>query len=635
MNIEFDAEDNIDFFNANFECDDENKIMDLYNIEKSIENNDNIAKKIQIEKFNHPLFLNYNYCLFCLERRKTKYNHNNLDSMHNKVNIKTIGDYLEKNQINLKKPKNKIEKISKRRFIHSYDTIQNTNIEFYHHNESDTELYIEKIEENYDYALSKNNSKKIKSGPKKNSNMNKAYLKKSSRQLSSKLSMEEKEKEKSLTMKNSNSNQIKKKDLYKSDNKNINNFLSKRNLTNFMPKRSNSIKNGEMDDTLLNLERKNLNGKKKGKTFTLFGFISDQFYNDPDNNSSNNIFMEDINDTNDISLQYYEKNEKCRICLDEIKDKFTLFCGDFFCRECIKNLIEESLNNIALFDKIECPRCHEHINDSTIKFFLSGEKLEKYNKIKMRIEGLKDKRNVPCPYPDCEGFALKEEEINGTLECQNGHIFCKKCSKIISQKYRLEKKNTHSCRQKLSATEKYLESNKDIKRCPQCKSWVQRDPAGCNYFQCSNIWCKFVFCWICGQKYDSSHYKNPLSMCFGLSTSDLKGKMIKSIKMRRIRCILIALLLILILLPIIFIFFSFFEIFSFVLYFQFDGKELRNVRFKSKIANKIFYILYILFVIFISIALIPFGYISLVILLLAIPILIIINKCRKKKRHDF
>ena len=395
--------------------------------------------------------------------------------------------------------------------------------------------------------------------------------------------------------------------------------------------RSHSIQNKERDDTILNLERKSLKDKKKVKPFTLFGFISDHFNNDQANISTNNLFIEDTKDENEISLQYYEKNEKCRICLDEIKDKFTLFCGDFFCRECIKNLIEESLNNIALFDQIECPRCHEPINDSTIKFFLSGEKLEKYNKIKMRIEGLKDKRNFPCPYPDCEGFALKEEEINGILECQNKHIFCKKCGEIIRQR----EKNNHICKPKFPETDKYLTSNKDIKRCPQCNTWVQRDPGGCNYFQCNNIWCKYVFCWICGKKYDSSHYKNPLSMCFGLSSSDLKGKIIKSTQMRRIRCILIALLLILILAPIICIFFSFFEIISFVLYFQFDGKELRNVRFHKKVAHKIFYLLYLFFIVFISIGLIPFGYMCLVILLLSIPILIIRSKIKKKTKDTF
>ena len=124
-------------------------------------------------------------------------------------------------------------------------------------------------------------------------------------------------------------------------------------------------------------------------------------------------------------------------------------------------------------------------------------------------------------------------------------------------------------------------------------------------------------------------------MCFGLAGSDIQGKMIKSYQIRRIRCILIALLLILILFPIICIFFSFFLIGSFVMYFQFDGKEVRNVRFHNKSAHKAFYIFYILFILFISLGLIPFGYICLVLLIFAIPILIIINKIRKKKGDDF
>ena len=206
---------------------------------------------------------------------------------------------------------------------------------------------------------------------------------------------------------------------------------------------------------------------------------------------------------------------------------------------------------------------------------------------------------------------------------------------IISPRCREDKKNTHSCVQKYPETENYLENNKTIRKCPQCHTWVQREPKGCNYFRCSNIWCKYEFCWICGRKYDASHYRNPLSMCFGLVNSDIQGKMIKSFRIRRIRCILISLLIILILLPIICIFFSFFSIISFVLYFHFDGKELRNVRFHSKLAHKIFYTFYIVFILFISIALISFGYICLALLILSIPLLIIINKIKKKYGNDF
>ena len=126
---DFNDEDNIDIFNANFECDDEKQIIDLYNFEKTIVNNDNLSKKIQIEKYNHPLFLNYNYCLFCLERRKTKYSQSNLDNLHNKANIKTIDEFLEKRKISLKIPQNKIEKLAKRRFIHSCESLKKKIIE--------------------------------------------------------------------------------------------------------------------------------------------------------------------------------------------------------------------------------------------------------------------------------------------------------------------------------------------------------------------------------------------------------------------------------------------------------------------------------------------------------------------------
>ena len=186
MDDEFNIEDNLDIFNANFECDDEEKIKYLYKTKETIENNDIISKKILNEKYNHPLFLNYNYCLFCLERRKTKYNHKNLNDMHNITTIKTIAELLEKENIKLQIPKNKIEKLSKRRFIHSCENIQKNIIEFKKYEESDTELYIEKDNKNGDNSNAINILKKratinIKNLKSINSNKNK---KKSSKLLS-------------------------------------------------------------------------------------------------------------------------------------------------------------------------------------------------------------------------------------------------------------------------------------------------------------------------------------------------------------------------------------------------------------------------------------------------------------------
>ena len=642
MNEEFNFEDHLEIFNANFKCNNKKQILSLYKVEKTIENNDIISKKIKRDIYNHPLFLNYNYCLFCLERRKTKYNHQNLNEKHRSANIKTIEAFLKKGKFILKIPENKIDKLSKRRFIHSYESFK-TNIVDNVESDSDTELFIENENKDNQSPYTISMLKKLRTMKIKKKIKNKKDLKKSSKQLSPKLDINylDEEIEQNYSTKRHNKNvsngELNKISLtrtYHQENIKFKN-ISKKNIPLYSKTIFNKEKQQEGENIIFNPENKDSNSKKnkQKKSFSFFRLFN-YFYNNKENEiPKNNSINEQIEDTEVRSLQFFEKNEKCRICLGEIKDKFTLFCGDFFCRECIIDLLEENIGKITTFNKIECPSCHEPINENTIKFLLKEEYLVKYIKIKTRIDGLSNKNNVPCPHPDCEGYAPKEEEINGTLECQNGHIFCGKCLEEISSKFRLEPKKSHICIKKDS--EKFLEENKNIRKCPNCKCWVKRDPGGCNYFRCSNIWCQYDFCWICGGHYEPSHYRNPLSMCFGLVGSNYDGKLVKSIRIRRIRCILISLLFLLILLPIIIIFFSFFLIGSFVMYFQFDGKEIRNIRFHSKCQHKTFYRFYFLFILLISIGLIPFGYICLVLLILSIPIFIIMNKVRKKNSNDF
>ena len=70
------------------------------------------------------------------------------------------------------------------------------------------------------------------------------------------------------------------------------------------------------------------------------------------------------------------------------------------------------------------------------------------------------------------------------------------------------------------------------------------------------------------------------------------------------------------------------------MYFHFDGKKLRSVRLHTKVSDKIFYVFYFSFIILLSLGLIPFGYMCLALLIIAIPVIIIIKKVRKNK-NDF
>ena len=592
MEEEKNMEDNINIYCANFEYEgNDKKILEIYKMKEKVENNDIISKKIIKRKYNHPLILNYNYCLFCLERRYTKFNQKNLYDNHNIRDKDDIELFFKNKNIKLKQTDNKNEKLAKRRFIHSYDNEKNI-ISINKHSESDTELF---IQENEKVNLTKEKSTSLPIH--KSSTSINFVNRKPTRINPSKFDIA-----------------LRKPFIAPS-------LIPKNNFKD----RYNS---NEKKENMIFQRRRNLKSTKNINPFSFLGFVSDSS-NRNKNNETNDFFLNQTEKTLINSVQYYEKNEKCRICTCEIKDKFTLLCGDFFCRECIVNLLKESINDITIFNQLNCPLCKEPINENTIKFLLKGKTLQKYNKLKTRIEGLKNPNNIPCPYPDCEGFATKEEERNGTYKCQNNHIFCKKCLEVIEE-------TDHNCekKDKYPETTKYLNTNKNIRKCPKCRCWVKRDKKGCNYFKCINIWCNYEFCWICGNKYEPSHYRNPLSTCFRLQESEFQGRLIESNRIRRLRCILIILLLVLILLPIICIFFSFFGIILFVLYFYFDGKELRNARLKSKIAHKIFYVVYFLFIFFIALSLIPFGYMCLAVLIFAIPIIIIVKKVRKKK-YDF
>ena len=192
----------------------------------------------------------------------------------------------------------------------------------------------------------------------------------------------------------------------------------------------------------------------------------------------------------------------------------------------------------------------------------------------------------------------------------------------------------HKCSKKYDETLKYLRSQKNIKKCPNCGCWVQKEQNGCNNMTCSNIWCKFEFCWICGHAYDETHYKNPLSMCFGLSSSDPDNNFTRGKGIRFIRCIFIFLFLILIIMPFVIILFSIIEMFVYIIVFVLDGSALKYIKLKTRFAHRLFYKIAILVYFWLSLALIPVGYISLFLIILSIPFICLIKKTKREDEYD-
>ena len=322
----------------------------------------------------------------------------------------------------------------------------------------------------------------------------------------------------------------------------------------------------------------------------------------------------------------------CSICLQEIKEKFTLICGDFFCTDCIRQSLLTAMKKISNLDLLSCPTCNEKIEVNTIKKLLTEEEFNHYNYLITKIEGYRKEEYIPCPYPDCPDFAdINQFNNTNIVICQNGHTFCKKCLELLDKNI---KEKEHECFKNISLEEQktteFLKKNRNFRKCPKCKNYVVREGGECNNMTCTNIWCGYEFCWICNGKYEESHYKNPISMCFGLGDIGNDRKLLKYSRIRLFRCILIFCILIFFLLPLIVTFFSIFEAVIYVIAFVLDGSAMKNIKLRSKTAHKFFYKIAYVFYFCISIAFIPLGYFSLAGLMLFIPFLCIYNKIKKK-----
>ena len=733
----------INIFNKNFICSDVRKIIKLY--KKDISLVDSFEDvNFKEEKFMHPLFNNYNYCLFCEQKRKTKFYYNNLIEGHMDLGDKTIGDYLLNNNIKLRKPTTKIKKLGKRRFIRSYDntnTKNNLNNDAVPSSDSDTELYVNETKtKNKKNLLKTSNSikrkspnimspkneyiinsgkstqkkeKKSKNEAKNNKNLNnfgnfpssggreinlvnksserKINLSNSNNSIENsvsiegiKINTENEETKTNVNEGNDNNNDNDNVVIIRDENNkylrerkesNNNEYKNKKYLLkNTLPKSEKNLEeslNVNSEEKFIDKEKEKGKNQFKTKAFKsavilsedsdeekekevkksnkvmdvlketkmLFGFgqkRSKSKINIGDNALRKSITKESKNKHKGVK-NYTEINDKCSICLSEITEKFTLACGDFFCRDCIRNTIITAMYEISNLDKLKCPSCKGKMEENTIRKLITEEEFQKYQNLITKIEGLKNKLYIPCPYPDCPGWAQENQSNHNIYYCQYEHTFCKKCLEIVEQSCR-QNPNEHKCFSKMNEldkkTKQFFKENKNIRKCPKCQSMVVREGGACNNMTCPNVWCKYEFCWICNKQYDDLHYKNPLSMCFGLSETNYEGKLAKYSRVRFFRCILIFVLIIFILLPVIIVFFSLFEIVLFIISFVLDGSGMKNIKLKSRFLHKLFYKIVYAFFVAIGVAYIPLGYMSLVVLAIFAPAACIFNKIREKNDDE-
>ena len=210
------------------------------------------------------------------------------------------------------------------------------------------------------------------------------------------------------------------------------------------------------------------------------------------------------------TLELFNKPNICRICFNNevnINNIAQEHCQHKFCDECINSYIKRKIMNGEVLE-IKClmAGCTHKYSQEEIRPNVSKEIYAKYKKFFRIQKKLKnpDKKYINCPFVDCEELVECTNINEGNINCDKGHIFCRKCYKIgghINSICTKEDLNISFFRELKKNNSRGVSIR--YKQCPECKILIEKID-GCNQMKCLN--CGFNFCWLCLKEYTPNHF---------------------------------------------------------------------------------------------------------------------------------
>lgn len=205
-----------------------------------------------------------------------------------------------------------------------------------------------------------------------------------------------------------------------------------------------------------------------------------------------------------------ENPGECPICCDDEVPPGELFifdtCEHQYCRECLQGYFSNLVTERKVLN-ITCPYpgCKTMIEYHQVQSVVTEELFQKYEESTFLAALNTDPTVKWCPRPGC-GNAIIGDPENPRCVCTERNClyeFCFLCSEPWHRDATCEQYQQWKVDNGLVDTKFTNWAKKNTKKCPQCKTMIEKI-AGCNHMTCSS--CKYEFCWLCSGKYSSSHF---------------------------------------------------------------------------------------------------------------------------------
>ncbi|KAI0685756.1 hypothetical protein BC835DRAFT_1408725 [Cytidiella melzeri] len=182
----------------------------------------------------------------------------------------------------------------------------------------------------------------------------------------------------------------------------------------------------------------------------------------------------------------------CPICLDKVSLPITLDCGHTWCKRCLTSYLLAAIDTKVF--PLNClgdgAQCSNQIPISIVRRILTSEDFQRlaHASFLAYIHSRPSEFHY-CPTPDCVQV-YRSAPRDTVLQCPSCLIrICPNCH----VEYHEGTKCPDSETEELRLFEEWT-STRDVKRCPGCKTYIERD-AGCNHMECTR--CRTHICWVC------------------------------------------------------------------------------------------------------------------------------------------
>eukprot|EP01099_Mayorella_cantabrigiensis_P007755 TRINITY_DN7017_c0_g1_i1.p1 TRINITY_DN7017_c0_g1~~TRINITY_DN7017_c0_g1_i1.p1 ORF type:complete len:499 (-),score=104.65 TRINITY_DN7017_c0_g1_i1:66-1562(-) len=295
-----------------------------------------------------------------------------------------------------------------------------------------------------------------------------------------------------------------------------------------------SIEESELTEDLLEIEKQNLSQNleippnfeefAKNRAFEIGAILVQKPESDRPSHSQS-LFHSSSNTNQDDD---YTMSFECKICYEHIArhSLYLLSCGHFYCFECLKDYFRHLISPFRPLPKLICPypNCLQLLSEKHIRGLIQSEQdLFLLNNFRSSQElsrrlSLSDPTLIWCNTSLCNSIVdLGKKPRPTKCECPSCHVVYCTCGlkwhdggRCFVARFREKQRAKLQNRQEtLSAVWK---KQNFVKKCPSCGVEIQKS-AGCNHMTCA--FCKHQFCWICFTPYETEHFRDEKSPCYG------------------------------------------------------------------------------------------------------------------------